>query len=222
MNNGQNMEVQEQALLNALQAEGEPYFSDFTAEYALVEARLKVPRLLHSLGVAQTARLLAEKYGAEPAKAYLAGLCHDIAKEIPAEEMLAYVKRSALAEDADVLAHRVLWHAPAGSVLLADLAAEYPRLDTEVQNACLWHTLGKPAMTLLEQLVFIADLIEPGRDFPDLAQIRRAAESGPAEGVAACMYGAIHFLEVQNKFVHPLAYQGYAYYKNIAELKGRE
>lgn len=215
MDNAQNTEAREQALLLRLQAMGEPYFSLFAPEYALIAARLGRPRLMHSLGVAQTARSLAEKYGGDPAKAYLAGLCHDIAKEMPKEQMLACLQRSALAEDAGVLAHKVLWHAPAGSVLLADLSTEYPRLDKAVQEACLWHTLGKPQMSLLEAEVFVADLIEPGRDFPDLAEIRRAAGQSLNEGVAACMYGAIRFLEVQNKFVHPLAYQGYAYYKNL-------
>ncbi|MBQ2887995.1 MAG: hypothetical protein IJE29_03610, partial [Firmicutes bacterium] len=123
--------------------------------------------------------------------------------------------RSPLAGDEDVLAHKVLWHAPAGAVLLGDFAAEYPRLDEEIQQSCLWHTLGKPQMTVLEQLVFVADLIEPGRDFPDLAHIRAAAEESLTAGVAACMYGAIHFLEVQQRFIHPLAFQGYEYYKNL-------
>lgn len=207
----------EKRLLQELQAAGEPYFSQFAAEYELVAARLGVPRLLHSLGVANTAMALAQKFGGDPAKAYLAGLCHDIAKEMPKDEMLTYVKRSAMAQDDDVLATRVLWHAPAGSVLLADLSAQYPNLDAEVQSACLWHTLGKPAMTPLEQQVFVADLTEPGRDFPDLAEIRKAADKSLTAGVAACMYGAIHFLEVQHKFVHPLAYKGYAYYKEKAE-----
>lgn len=203
----------ERRLLTELESAGEPYLSEFAAEYAQVAARLGVPRLLHSLGVALSARRLAERYGGDPAKAYLAGLCHDIAKEMPKDEMRAYVLRSKLADDEDVLANRVLWHAPAGSVLLADLQQDFPNFDAEVQNACLWHTLGRPEMSLLEQQVFVADLIEPGRDFPDLAEIRRAADESMPAAVAACMYGAIHFLEVQNKFVHPLAYRGYAYYR---------
>lgn len=209
------MSEQERALLAELEAAGEPYLGEFAAEYAEVAARLGTPRLLHSLGVALTARCLAEKFGGDPAKAYLAGLCHDIAKEMPRDEMLSYVKRSPLAGDADVLANRVLWHAPAGAVLLGELAAKYPALDAEVQSACLWHTLGRPAMSLLEQQVFVADLIEPGRDFPDLAGIRAAADESMAAGVAACLYGAIHFLEVQGRFVHPLANNAYEYYKNF-------
>lgn len=205
----------EKRLLRELQAAGEPYFSQFSREYEQVAARLGVPRLLHSLGVANTARLLAEKFGGEPAKAYLAGLCHDIAKEMPKDEMRGYVLRSAIAEDEDILANRVLWHAPAGAVLLADLEREFPTFDAEVQNACLWHTLGRPNMTLLEQQVFVADLIEPGRDFPDLAEIRQAAEQSMDCGVAACSYGAIHFLEVQDKFVHPMSRKTYEYYKNF-------
>ncbi len=212
--------TEQAALLAQFEQADAAYLKQFAAAYALVKARLQTPRLLHSLGVAQTAARLAEAFGGDVPKAYLAGLCHDIAKELPREEQLALVMRSKLAADEGVLAHKVLWHAPAGSVLLADLAAAHPELDEAVQSACLWHTLGKPAMTRLEEIVFVADLIEPGRDFPDLPAIRRAAAQSLAEGVAACMYGAIHFLEVGGKYIHPLAYEGYDYYKNkLSESK---
>ena len=201
-------------LLARFEQEDDVYLNQFAAVYGLVGERLQMPRLLHSLGVAQTAAGLAVAFGGDAAKAYLAGLCHDIAKELPREQQLALVKRSKLAQDEGVLAHKVLWHAPAGSVLLADLAAVHSELDDAVQNACLWHTLGKPAMTRLEEIVFIADLIEPGRDFPDLPAIRQAAAQSLTAGVAACMYGAIHFLEMEGRYIHPLAYEGYNYYKN--------
>ncbi|MBQ3180950.1 MAG: bis(5'-nucleosyl)-tetraphosphatase (symmetrical) YqeK [Firmicutes bacterium] len=194
---------------------GQPYLAEYRAEYRLVSAGLSAARMIHSLGVAATAAHLAEKFGCDPAQAYLAGLCHDAAKELPVAEMRALLQRSPLGGDADVLAHKSLWHAPAGSIWLADHQAEYPRLDAAIQSACLWHTLGKPAMTPLEQIVFIADLIEPGRDFPDLAEIRAAADISLTRGMTACMYGVIHFLEVRGQFVHPLAYAGYEYYKGL-------
>lgn len=209
------MVMNDRDVLLKLEKSGEPYLAQFQNEYALVAAQLSVGRMQHSLGVAATAAHLAEKYGGDPAKAYLAGLCHDAAKELPREEMLRLLLLSELADDEDVLANKVLWHAPAGSVWLAEHEQEYPLFDSEVQSACLWHTLGKPNMTSLEQIVFVADLIEPGRDFPDLPRIRSAAEESLAAGVAACMYGAIHFLEIQNKFVHPLAYAGYEYYSKL-------
>lgn len=215
-------EQHEQQLLQELESVGEPYLSSFSAEYEQVKQRLGLPRLLHSLGVAKTAANLAEKFGGNPAKAYLTGLCHDIAKEMPKDEMYAYVLRSALAEDEAVLANRVLWHAPAGAVLLAELAQELPNFDEEVQNACLWHTLGRPEMTKLQQQVFVADLIEPGRDFPDLAEIRRAADESLTAGVTACLYGAIHFLEVEGRFVHPMARKAYEYYKKIIKMQNLE
>jgi predicted HD superfamily hydrolase involved in NAD metabolism len=200
-----------------LEKMGEPYLAQYQKEYALVAAQLSAARMQHSLGVAATAAHLAEKYGGDPAKAYLAGLCHDAAKELPRDEMYRLVLLSKMADDEDVLANKVLWHAPAGSVWLAEHEREYPLLDAEIQSACLWHTLGKPGMTPLEEMVFVADLIEPGRDFPDLPRIRSAAEESLTAGVAACMYGAIHFLEVQNKFVHPLAYSGYEYYRGLLQ-----
>ena len=59
------------------------YLKQYAPEVELVRCRLGDERWTHSLGVAHTARLLAEKYGADPAEAYLAGICHDIAKELP-------------------------------------------------------------------------------------------------------------------------------------------
>ncbi len=207
--------MRDQEILQRLEAMGQPYLSRFAAEYALVAAGLSPARMMHSLGVAATAADLAQKFGGDVGQAYLAGLCHDAAKELPAEEMRALLARSFLGNDADVLAHRSLWHAPAGSVWLADRESDFPSLDADIQSACLWHTLGKPAMTRLEQIVFIADLIEPGRDFPDLPGIRAEAAISLERGMAACMYGVIHFLELRGQFVHPLAYAGYDYYKNL-------
>lgn len=191
----------------------ELYLKQYAPEFELVRSRIGEKRLTHSLGVAHTARLLAEKYGADPAEAYLAGLCHDIAKELPQEQMLALLQESPLADDVEVRQHHQLWHAPAGAVLLAQLQADYPRLTEAVQGACLWHTLGRPAMTLLESLVFVAELIEPGRNFMDLAFIRQAVWQDLQLGVCACMQGVIDFLESKNDFVHPLAYEALAYYK---------
>ncbi len=214
-NIGDERIISEQEILRQLEEMGQPYLANCMAEYRLVSSGLSSARMMHSLGVAATAAHLAEKFGVEPETAYLAGLCHDAAKELPKEEMLALLKRSRLGEDENVLNNRSLWHAPAGSVWLADRRKEYPRFDENIQNACLWHTLGKAAMTPLEQIVFIADLIEPGRDFPDLAEIRAAAEMGLTEGMAACMHGVIRFLEIRGQFVHPLAYQGYEYYRSL-------
>lgn len=207
--------ISEQEILRQLEEMGQPYLANCMAEYRLVASGLSSARMMHSLGVAATAAHLAEKFGVDPETAYLAGLCHDAAKELPRDEMLALLRRSRLGADENVLNNRSLWHAPAGSVWLADHREEYPRFDENIQNACLWHTLGKAAMTSLEQIVFIADLIEPGRDFPDLAEIRAAAEKGLTEGMVACMHGVIRFLEIRGQFVHPLAYQGYEYYRSL-------
>lgn len=194
------------------------YIKIYKEEFELVCSRLSQARIEHSLGVAETARQLAEKYGADPAEAFLAGICHDIAKELPRAEQLALLQKSPMAEDEGILQHKQLWHAPAGAVLLAELQPQYPRLNEAVQSACLWHTLGRPDMTLLESLVFVADLIEPGRDFPDLPPIRQAVWQDLTKGVGACMRGVIGFLESEQSFVHPLAYEALAYYQNYGEI----
>jgi len=211
INNKLSREYIERKILNV----NLEYRDIYAPEYELAASRLRPGRMQHSLGVAQTASVLAEQYGADPAEAYLAGLCHDIAKELPLEEQLALLEKSPLAGDDGVRQHKQLWHAPAGAALLAELEARYPRLNKEVQSACLWHTLGRPAMTLLESLVFVADLIEPGRDFPDLPQIRAAVWQDLYAGICACMRGVIGFLESEHNFVHPLAYEAWTYYKNL-------
>lgn len=100
---------------------------------------LKPSRVRHTLGVADTAVLLAACYGADPEKTKLAALLHDCGKE---------------AGDA-------LGHGPAGAEIARE---EYGVEDEEVLSAIRWHTTGKPAMTLLEQIIFTADFIEPSRD----------------------------------------------------------
>ncbi len=131
------------------------------------------PRYRHTLGVEQTALALAARHGVDPDKARLAALLHDCAKHMEEGEMRALVRQRGIATAPGEEDSRALLHAAAG---MAAAQEKFGVTDPDVLGAIRWHTTGKPGMTPLEQIIYLADMIEPGRkDFPGLEQIRRAA-----------------------------------------------
>ena len=128
---------------------------------------LKPRRFQHVIGVEITAVQLAENLGADGQKARLAALLHDCAKYLPLEEQASLAKRdgSPLDPEKD---HMIL-HAPAGAVLARE---RYGVTDEEVLEAIRCHTTGAENMTLLDEIIWAADIIEPGRDHPAVEKHR--------------------------------------------------
>lgn len=129
-------------------------------------------RFRHSVEVALSAKRLAEKYGADPERAYAAGLLHDILKEQEKEEALAYFSGHGCSLTELERHAPKLWHAIAGSIY----AEEKYGLDRELVSAIRYHTTGKETMTLLEKILFIADFISADRDYPGVDEMRKRAE----------------------------------------------
>lgn len=119
---------------------------------------LSEKRYNHSLLVAEEARLLAKNYNYDEDKAYIAGLVHDIAKELPYEENIKYIDKYNLPKELLKEENKKIIHADIGSVLVKELY----NMDDDISNAILYHTLGNIKMNLLAKIVFIADKI--GRD----------------------------------------------------------
>ena len=128
---------------------------------------LKPHRFRHVIGVEITAVQLAENLGSDGAKARLAGLLHDCAKYLPPEERatLADLDGSALDPEKDDM----ILHAPAGAYLARE---KYGVTDEAVLEAIRYHTTGTEDMTLLDEIIWAADLIEPGRDYPAVEKHR--------------------------------------------------
>ncbi len=117
---------------------------------------LNEERYRHSLGTAECASELAEKYGLDKNRAYFCGLIHDCAKCFPKEELEAIMCRcSGLCEGE--LDNPKTHHAPAGAILAKE---EFCVEDEEILSAIRWHTLGKEEMSDFEKIIFIADKIE--------------------------------------------------------------
>ena len=166
---------------------------------------LSPKRYHHSSGVADMARHLAELYGADPEKAYLAGWVHDCAKEISLEEMQELVKEAHLTLDAHMMESRALLHGPCGSLLAEK---KYGIRDEEVKSAIYFHTTGQPGMTLLEKIIFLADYIEPSRDFPGVESLRKKAEKNLDKAVLAAYDSTISHLLDQEAYIYDLTFLG--------------
>ncbi|MBP1535794.1 MAG: bis(5'-nucleosyl)-tetraphosphatase (symmetrical) YqeK [Ruminococcus sp.] len=134
---------------------------------------LSKKRYTHSINVAGSAVELAKKYGADTDKAYTAGLLHDIAKEMPAEEQRRIVLASSL-KVSDVEKEALpLFHAIAGAELVQTL---FDIEDEELIWAIRWHTVAAGGMSRLAVVVYLADLISADRDYKDVGRMRKLAD----------------------------------------------
>lgn len=142
----------------------------------IAERRLYQPltpkRLHHCKCVAEAAEMLARQYGADPEKARLAGLTHDCAKSISFEDQQTLCARYGKPLRPEDLAAPPVCHAFAGE---AYLALECGVTDPEVLGAVRWHTLGHAGMSLLEECVYVGDLISADRSYPDVERTRALA-----------------------------------------------
>ena len=130
---------------------------------------LKHRRIPHVLGTEQEAVRLAERYGADVGKAQVAALLHDCTKKLEMDEQLALCERYGIALDGLEQKTLKLLHAKTGAALARDVFG----VDEEVYRAIWWHTTGHGGMTLLEKVIYLADYIEPSRDFPGVEELRR-------------------------------------------------
>lgn len=172
---------------------------------SIVKGQLTEKRYVHTIGVVNTAVILAKRYGANVEKAELAAIFHDYAKFRPKEEMRKIIEEQKMAKE--LLAfHHELWHAPVGAYLVQK---EVGIQDEEVLSAILYHTTGRAYMTKLEKIVFLADYIEPGRKFPGVEDVRKIAKKDLDEAVVTALRNTINFLMSKNTTVYPDTFFAY-------------
>jgi predicted HD superfamily hydrolase involved in NAD metabolism len=162
--------------------------------------RMSAKRLQHSLGVSATAQLLAEKFGCDQEKARLAGLLHDVAREVPLNELLPRCQAFGIVVSDIEQAELVLLHAP----LAAKIAqAEFGIIDVQVLQAIILHTTGGLAMTKLDKIVYLADVIEPGRNFIGVDKIRKVARKDLDKALLAALDQSICHIVKRCGLLHP-------------------
>lgn len=161
--------------------------------------KLSKKRFIHTLGVVNSAMYLAKKYGANIEDAHLAALLHDCAKEIPLLEMRDLV--ADLPCDQDMLHSGALLHGLAGMVLAN---TQYGVTNPDILEAIRVHTTGKENMSKLDKIIFLADYIEPNRNFPGVNDIRLAAEQSLDAGVLCGFDMTIRHLIDCGDSIYPL------------------
>lgn len=171
----------------------------------IVKLQLTEHRYQHTLGVMETAISLAEKYGADVKKAEIAAIFHDYAKFRPKEEMKEIIMSQGLPQNL-LLYNTELWHAPVGAYLVEKEAGVS---DNDVLDAIRYHTSGRPNMTLLEKVIYLADYIEPGRHFPGVEEVREIANENLEKALIKAIQNTILFLMKKNQTIYPETFYTY-------------
>lgn len=135
---------------------------------------LKKSRYEHSVSVMNTAVKLAEKYNEDTFKAQTAGLIHDCAKNLSDEEILNILKEHGYIIDDVCRCYPKIMHGTAGSIIAEEIMGVH---DKDILSAVKYHTTGKKNMNTLEKIIYLADYIEPLRDFDGVDEIRKEAQA---------------------------------------------
>jgi len=169
---------------------------------ALLKERLSSKRFEHSLSVSQTASALAYRHGYDSSLAALAGLLHDYARDMSEEDLLDFAEANKLIGHPVERQVPVLLHGPVGAFLVRE---ELGVCDREVIEAIAYHTTGAPGMSALAGIVYLADMIEPLRDFPGVAALRNLAENDLQSAILAGLDSAIGYCMDLGMLIHPIS-----------------
>lgn len=168
-------------------------------------------RYHHTLGVMYTSASLAMRYDVDVQKALYAGLLHDCAKCIPNDKKIRLCEKYGLPVSQVEKENPSLLHAKLGASLAHK---KYDVQDEEILRAIESHTTGRPAMTMLEKIVYIADYIEPGRrELPNMAEVRRLAFCDIDECLYRILRDSLVYLNSRHITVDAMTQKTYDYYK---------
>ena len=170
-------------------------FSPLSSEELVAREKAKMDdkRFQHCIGVSETSRKLAELNNYDPDKAALAGFIHDYAKQIPNEKFIEVIKNQGF--DQDLLNYnRAIWHGIVGTYFIEN---ELKITDPEILTATL------------DKIVFVADFIEPHRDFPGVEEARKVAFANLDQGVGYELAHTLDFLVKNRQKIYPKTLAAY-------------
>lgn len=186
--------------------------SDIKKLRKAMEKSLDEKRFEHTLGVAYTAAALAMCHGVDIHKAEVAGLLHDCAKCIDNAKKISICEKHNITITEIEYRNPFLLHAKAGSFIAMN---KYNIGDKDVINAILNHTTGRPGMSPLEKIIYIADYIEPNRrQAPNLSDIRKLAFFNLDEALVRILEDTLRYLQSIQSDIDPMTEKTYLYYKD--------
>ncbi|MDZ5712292.1 bis(5'-nucleosyl)-tetraphosphatase (symmetrical) YqeK [Jeotgalibacillus haloalkalitolerans] len=171
----------------------------------IVKDILPEKRYIHTLGVIEAALSLAEKHGVSIEDAGIAAALHDMAKFHDKNEMRELI----ISRELDPVLldfHHELWHAPVGAVFARE---KLGITNEDILNAIRYHTTGRPNMSRLEKVIYLADYIEPGRSFTGVDNVRAVAHENLDEAMKIALKQSMQFLISKNQPVFPDTLESY-------------
>lgn len=167
----------------------------------ILKEMLPERRLKHSLNVSKCAVKLSEIYKCDKQKAEIAGLVHDCAKYFTDEQIEDCVRKFNIELDSLEVNNIALSHSVIGSYVAKEV---FNIDDEEIINAIKYHTTGRENMSLLEKIIYMADLIEEGRKFPRVEELRELTFSGKLEEALILSFNnTIKFVIDNDQLIHP-------------------
>ena len=185
-----------------------------------IEKNFSEKRKIHTEGVRQTAMKLAEQFGdGNPElveKAELAALYHDMYRGVPVDVLNYYVKHLDLDEkrykDNANLAH--------GKIAAIVIQRDFDEKDQDIINAVSYHTTGRPEMSLLEKIIYIADAVEPNRSYPGVQNLRQILEYDLDKAVLQSLTNTINYIRSEKKFLDEDTVLAKEYFEKLIKEKG--
>lgn len=161
---------------------------------------LKKGRYIHTLGVVETSRKMAKAHGEDFIRAMTAAALHDYAKHWSKEELQALASERNLELDPVMAASTELMHGYVG----AEAVREHFGIEDEgILDAIRYHTIGRAQMSLLEKIIYLADAVEPGRDYPGVKQLRWLAVEHLDQGILESVRSTLGYVLDKGQPMHP-------------------
>ena len=173
---------------------------------AMAKATLSDKRYQHTANVKKMAVKLAQKYGEDPEKAALAAWLHDLAKEKPRDELLRILGENAIMADNAEKRPPQVWHGICAAILAKQ---EWGVDDPDILSAVACHTTGRPGMTRLDKILFLADMTSAERDWPGVDELRRLEMKDLDAAMLSGLDQTIRFVQQGHKPVDPMSAAAY-------------
>lgn len=200
-----------------------PLTDEQIAEYKnYITEHLSQKRCHHSMCVAKEAVNLAQIFGCDKNKALVCGLLHDVCKEIPYDEQLMLAKRSGYEISEAELSGPKTYHGIAAVTLIKE---KFGISDEDILNAIRYHTVARGNMSLLEKIVYMADLISEERSYPDVERVRAVTRADIDLGMYEAMSFSIkNSLDLKRMIPHSTleAYNEYVVYYQYTGAKDKD
>ena len=186
------------------------YDTDSMKKY--LKEHLSQKRFQHSLNVAAECRKLAIKYGEDTDKAYIAGLLHDICKEMPHEKQRELVLKSGFTVCREELETRSLLHGIAGAYYVKK---KFGIEDIDILNSIRFHTVGRAGMSRLEEIVYLGDLVSAERDYKDVDKMRKITYTDINDAMREAFSFSIKSVVKKGGVIPLCTVEGYNFYTRL-------